>query len=151
MGFTFLAALAAASCGNLAVNASVAAFLAVCAVLTAVFHLTGHWKMAAVVLLTIVAALGEWCLVDYFQYEPAAALDSRQVTIVGKISDLPDKSYGKYYYVIKTDQILSGGKTVPIKTQIRLTMTEPLDGQPLDTVRFSAKVSVPQNYGGHRF
>lgn len=111
IGFTYIAALIAASYAGFGISAAMAAICAVCA--AAVFFGFSSLKQRKAVTAAFcaaAAAFGVFCLAQWFWYNPALALSGQTAEISGAISDEPVQSYGKYIYTINADKIVIGGE-----------------------------------------
>lgn len=141
IGFTFIAALVAASYAGLGISAAIAAVCAACAIVV-FFGLPflKQRKAVAVAFCAAAAAFGAFCLVESFWYNPALALNGKTAEISGAIADAPVQSYGNYLYTINADKIVVDGKVSSVKTKIRVSTYYELQAEPFD--RITAKVTL---------
>ncbi len=145
IGFTFLAALVAASYLGFGISAAMAVFCIVCA--TVVFFALPFLKRRVDITAAFCAAalaLICFCLAESFWYAPAYALSGKSAQISGAIADLPQLSYGKYYYTINADKITVDGKLSGVKTKIRLQMATELQAQPFDRITAQVALTAPE-------
>lgn len=145
IGFTFIAALVAASYAGFGISAAVSAFCVVsAAVIFFVFSFLKYRDTIVAVLCTTAAALLAFCFFECLLYLPAEKLDGKTAQIQGVISDEPQLSYGKYYYVIKADSIVVNGVDTKVHTKIRISSSSELSAEPFDRISTTATLNLPQ-------
>lgn len=144
IGFTFIAALAAASYAGFGISAAVSAFCVVsAAVIFFVFPFLKHGDTIAIVLCTTAAALLAFCFAECLWYIPAEKLDGKTAQIQGVISDEPQQNYGKYYYTVKADKITVNGIDTKVHTKIRISSSYELSAEPFDRISTKAILNLP--------
>jgi competence protein ComEC len=151
IGFTFLAALVAASYIGFGISAAMAVFCLVCAAVVLFGLAFLKWRITLVVALcAAAAAFVSFCLAECFWYAPALALSGKTAQISGVIADTPQVSYGKYIYTINADKITVDGSVSKVKTKIRLQMAYELQAEPFDRITAQVTLSAPntQNASG---
>lgn len=140
-----MAALVAASYAGFGISAAVSAFCVVsAAAIFFVFPFLKYRDTIVAALCAAAAALLAFCFVECLWYMPAERLDGKTAQIQGVISDEPQQSYGKYYYVVKADKITVNGKDTNVHTKIRISSSCELSAEPFDRISTTAVLNLPQ-------
>lgn len=79
-------------------------------------------------------------------YLPQLGFSGREISVEGRITDLPEMRYGKYYYVISVSRADAEKLKTPLK--LRLVRSEKLDAEVYDNVSFSGKTYTLGADGG---
>lgn len=149
IGFTFLAALVAASFFGWMANAALAVLFAVSAgVALFVFGGRPAAKATALALAAAAAALGWYCAVWQVCYQPAAQLAGQTADVTGLLDGLPQQSGGKTVYVIDARTVTVNGEETGVRTKIRVAFPEALSAKPYDTIAVQLKLSLPSSGAG---
>lgn len=144
IGFTCLAALAAASYAGFGLCAALSAVFAGCAAV--VFFGLGFLKYrgaVAAAFLAAAAAFAYFCLFEGLFYRPAAALSGKEAVVSGTVADEPVQGDGYYAYTIKADKITINGAVSPVKTKIRLYSYSELSADAFDRVTAEVTLTAP--------
>ncbi|MDR3552017.1 MAG: ComEC/Rec2 family competence protein, partial [Clostridia bacterium] len=149
IGFSFVASLIAASFMGFYVNAALAVLFAVSAgVAFFSFGRMRAGKPSALALLAAALALAAYCTTWQLWYLPAARLATQTAVLSGTVTDLPQVSNGKYYYIVDAKSITIGGKDTGVRTKIRIGFASALATLPYDTVSVQVRLSLPYSGAG---
>lgn len=92
-----------------------------------------HEKVLPIVLLTACIAFSVYHIFFTLNVLPVSELENKDVIIAGKLCELPQKAYDKYYYVIQTDSINDEDLKKDVK--IRISTPEALDMEAYDKIK----------------
>lgn len=99
-------------------------------------------KLLTVCCVTCLFASIVYSLNYNFNIKPLEKFNEQDITVSGKLTDLPYKKYDRYYYLLKIDEV-DGNKTR--KFNIKLSSSEPLEIDACD--KFTGKIYayLPKN------
>ena len=85
-------------------------------------------KTLPIVFLTFIFSIGVFILYNSIKLEPTKILTDKDAVLTGTICDIPYKSNGKFYYIIKTEKIeIDGIDDVPQNVKMRMTVSKPFN------------------------
>ncbi len=124
IGFTYFITLAVAVCFASIINLTVAVMAAIIGIAAA--FVMRDYRMQ-VLLITIPVSLGfgvmSWC--RNLSEDINAKLDENTCMIVSEVTEIPEKQYERWYYVVKTSYV--GIDDAPQNVKIRLTCRNSLE------------------------
>lgn len=97
---------------------------------------TRREKVLPVAMIACVAAVVLFYAVQEYSYNPIARTVPGDMRITGRITELPIKNNGRYYYMVRVHTV----NGVKQKATIRLSCTQPLDAPVYATVEGEARV-----------
>lgn len=140
IGFTYLISLMVASYfgAGIAMKLAIAMFCSF--ILSLIIKQTRVEKVIPIIFLVSTIALGIYSVACRNIIEPVTELEGESAVISGVVCELPIKSYGRYYYIVKVDSIKTGGDIRAVrKTKVRISSSEALEAQEFD--RITTKVN----------
>ena len=138
VGFVYLLTLTAAVCFG--ADAALAAGC-VCMGLCAVLLLIRRFPLFAVSLAVAAAALGSFNVWTETVVLPAETMAGKDAFFTGTICELPESSYGRFYYIVEVDSI--EWEDAPDVGKIRLSAQNALAVEPYDRIRGRAHFFLP--------
>lgn len=138
VGFVYLLTLTAAVCFG--AEAALAAGC-VCMGLCAVLLLIRRFPLFAVSLAVAAAALGSFNVWTETVVLPAETMAGKDAFFTGTICELPESSYGRFYYIVEVDSI--EWEDAPDVGKIRLSAQNALAVEPYDRIRGRAHFFLP--------
>lgn len=91
-------------------------------------------------------ALASFCLYSRTAVEPPRSLDGKTAEISGTVCELPEQRYGRWYYVIRVDNV--GGAEEIKNFKIRLSSPSRLDVGPYSRVSGKVRFLLPSGGDG---
>lgn len=146
VGFTYLAALVAATYFNAAFAIIMATIFFALFVLSLIIKSTRTQKVLPVAFFTVTVSLAVYSTFYYVNVKPIEQLNEQDVIISGRICELPYSAYNRYYYVVETDKVDVDG--APQNMKLRISMSKALDADLYDRVSGKVHLFLPTDSGG---
>ena len=148
VGFCYLLTLAAA----IFLGADISFMLLWCC--AGGFAVTALWKKTrrAVILplafAASTAALVSFCVYYRFSVEPPRALDGKNLNVEGTVCELPERRYGRWYYIVRVDKTDFKSACVPRGFKVRISLQNGLNAGPYSRVKGKIHFFLPSGGDG---
>ena len=146
VGFTYLIALTAAVYFSHKVTLILLGIVFVLFAVSLIIKKTRAEKVIPIALSTVFIALFIYSLSYNFKMKPVESLDDKVTHISGTICEAPYKSYGRYYYIIKTDFV--GLDNSPQKMKIKISSPKAINVDAYDNIKGNVHIFLPKGENG---
>lgn len=146
VGFTYLAALVAATYFNTDFAKIMAIIFFVLFAISLIFKSIRKQKVLPIAFFTVTVAFAVYSIFNYANVKPIEQLNEQNAIISGKICELPYSAYNRYYYVVETDKIDLDG--APQNIKLRISTSKALDADLYDRISGKVHMFLPADSGG---
>lgn len=146
VGFTYLAALVAATYFNTDFSIIMAIIFFVLFVISLIIKPARKQKVLPIAFFAVTVAFAMYSVFYYAKVTPIEQLNEQDVAISGRICELPYSAYNRYYYVVETDKIDVDRANQNMK--LRISMSKALDADLYDRISGKVHMFLPTDSGG---